>query len=95
MAVRLTAKVLSGRKDLPNTVLSGGKTPAARTKFSQGRAQGSVNADSPIILRTGAGALRTGAGAWYPLMCATGSASVLQRHETLAEPVAHNPSIHH
>ena len=29
------------------------------------------------------------------LMCATGSASVLHRHETLAEPVAHNPSIHH
>ena len=29
------------------------------------------------------------------LMCATGSASVLHRHEILAEPVAHNPSIHH
>ena len=27
------------------------------------------------------------------LMCATGSASVLPLHETLAEPVAHNPSL--
>ncbi len=28
-------------------------------------------------------------------MCATGSASVRDLHETLAEPVAHNPSAHH
>ena len=26
-------------------------------------------------------------------MCATGSASVLHRHETLAQQVAHNPSL--